>query len=171
VISALASPSGDVAFKREIGGGSVQEAISACGALTVVHYSSIQREVLSVCRTLYYLISSNRPHPDLYFHAILFSSTFSTVEIDRQTNRQTGRQTDKSRRIYSTTSTTAKHTTLHYTTLHYTTLHHTRPHYTTAHYTTLHYTTQHCSAMHHTTQKCLPRVCGPLPHPSCYDAH
>jgi hypothetical protein len=156
VISALASPSGDVAFKREIGGGSVQEAISACGALTVVHYSSIQREVLSVCRTLYYLISSNRPHPDLYFHAILFSSTFSTVEIDRQTDKQTDKQADRqiSKNIQHNIHHSKTHyTTLHYTTLHYTTPHHTRPHYTTAHYTTyttLHHTALFCNAPHHT---------------------
>jgi hypothetical protein len=160
---------------REIGGGSVQDAISACGALTVVHHSSIQREVLSVCRTLYHLILSNRPHPDLYFHAILFSPTISTVET--QTGKQTDRHANKQTYLkeyaarHPPQQNTLHNTTLNHTRLHHTTPQDTTPHHTTPHHTTPHHTTPLCSAMHHTTQTCIPRVCGPLSHPSCYNAH
>jgi hypothetical protein len=127
---------------REIGEGSVQDAISACGALTVVHHSSIQREVLSVCRTLYHLILSNRPHPDLYFHAILFSPTISTVET------QTGKQTDRHANKQTYLKEYAARHPPQQNTLHNTTLNHTRLHHTTGHHTTPHHTVLQCTTPH-----------------------
>jgi hypothetical protein len=43
----------------------------------------------------------------------------------------------------------------------------TTPHHTT-HYTSLHYNTHYTTAG---SIRSVPRVCGPFPHTSCYDAH